>query len=333
MQKYILGVDGGNSKTDYLLCREDGTFVDILRRGPCSHEHEGVGYDGMQSRMQSHLNDLFAKHDIRISDIVAAGFGLAGADTNDQIEELKNRVRIIGFKNFGLANDGILGVKAMAAAGVCSINGSGTVALGIDETGGLMQVGGVGPISGDYAGGGVISRGAIEAAYAYYYRVGQPSEVFPKVLSALDLADKSELFDAIADGSKMWRDGRAIIQAVDAAAVNGDALCQKLLDDVGVNCGESVSGCIRHLQFTREITIVKAGSIWTKLKYKGMAQQFEETIAKHVSLPIRVVLLDAPPALGAMFWAKELASGKLDGGYRTAMQTFLTVEKYEELAV
>jgi len=331
MLKYVLGVDGGNSKTDYLLCREDGTFVDILRRPSCSHEHEGVGYDGMQEKMQSHLNDLFAKHNITVKDIVAAGFGLAGADVPDQIVNLKKRVENIGFTNYGLANDGILGVKAMAPAGVCSINGSGTVALGIDETGEVLQVGGIGPLSGDHAGGGVVARNAIEATYSYYYRSGKNSEAFPKILELLGLKDASGLFVKISESGYYWSSTTDIIKIVDAAAANGDEVCQKILDAVGINCGEGVAGCIRNLNFTKEVTIVKAGSIWTKLKYTGMSKKFEEVIKQNISLPIKPVLLFAPPALGAAFWALELAKGGLDEKYRQEMTDFLTVDKYEEL--
>ena len=331
MSKYLLGVDGGNSKTDYLLCREDGTFVDILRRPTCSHEHAGVGYDGMQQKMQSQLNDLFTRHNITVNDIAAAGFGLAGADVPEQIANLNQRVKNIGFTNFGLANDGILGVKAMAETGICSINGSGTVALGIDEKGEVLQVGGIGPLSGDHAGGSEIARNAVEAMYTHYYRVGSYSEAFPKMMSLFGLKDPAELFVEISERGYYWKDTTDIIQIVDAAAVNGDQVCQKILDDVGINCGEGVAGCIRNLSFSREVTIVKAGSIWTKLKYSGMANIFETVVKQNTLLPIKPVLLNAPPALGAVFWAKELASDKLTDSYRQEMTRFLTVEKYEEL--
>ncbi|MCL2285344.1 MAG: hypothetical protein FWC32_03155, partial [Firmicutes bacterium] len=191
--------------------------------------------------------------------------------------------------------------------------------------------GGIGTLSGDYAGGGVISRNAVEAAYRHYYRVGKDSEVFPIVLELLDLKDPSELFVAISDGGKIWRNSKPIIQAVDAAATNGDEVCQKILDDVGINCGEGVAGCIRNLSFTREITIVKAGSIWTKLKYPGMGIAFENVIRQNTPQPIKTVLLDAPPALGGLFWAMELLKGNVCESYRQEMTSFLTVDKYEEL--
>jgi len=330
--KYILGVDGGNSKTDYLLCREDGTFVDILRRPTCSHEHVGVGYDGMQAKMQSHLNDLYTRHNITTEDIAAAAFGLAGADLPCQHDELNKRVAAIGFKNFALGNDGILGIKAMADAGVCAINGSGAVVVGIDDTGAQLQVGGIGQLSGDYAGGNHIARQAAEAAYKHYFRVGQHSSTFVKLMDVFEIDGPADLpTHVLSQPTRIWENAKQIIEIIDAAAFKGDAVSKTILDNVGINCGEGVAGCIRNLNFTGDITVVKAGSIWTKLKYRGIADNFEAVIKQNISQRFKTVLLDAPPALGAVFWAKQLLGSKCEPKYREDMQNFLTTQKYENL--
>jgi len=331
---YILGVDGGNSKTDYLLCREDGSFVDILRRPTCSHEHEGVGYNGMQEKMQSHLDDLFARNNITVKDIAAAAFGLAGADLPDQIEELSYRVfHGLGFKTkFALGNDGVLGVKAMADSGVCAINGTGTVIVGIDDTGAQLQVGGIGQLSGDYAGGNTIARNAVAAVYNHYFRVGLYSDTFPKIMAVFEISNPSDLAThVISQDARIRASAKEIINIIDDSATKGDEVSKKILDDIGINCGEGVSGCIRNLSFADEITVVKAGSIWTKLKYQGMSDIFEYTIKQNVSQRINMALLDAPPALGAVFWAKELINSNIDTKYREDMRNFLTTEKYEDL--
>ena len=47
MKKFIIGVDGGNTKTDYLLYDTEGNFIDGVRSGTCSHEVPSVGgFDG-----------------------------------------------------------------------------------------------------------------------------------------------------------------------------------------------------------------------------------------------------------------------------------------------
>ena len=53
--KYILGVDGGNTKTDYLLYDVEGNFVDGLRSGTCSHEGLKDGFEGAYRVMNERL--------------------------------------------------------------------------------------------------------------------------------------------------------------------------------------------------------------------------------------------------------------------------------------
>jgi N-acetylglucosamine kinase-like BadF-type ATPase len=331
-EKYILGVDGGNSKTDYLLCRADGTFADILRASNCSHENHERGYDWMQETMQGHIDTLCARNDIKVSDVVAAGFGLAGADEPGQIKELCNRIRGIGFTRFEVANDGILGVKAVSSSGVCSICGSGTVTLGIDDNGSLLQVGGIGNLSGDAAGGGHISGMVIKMVYHAYYRAGKKTSMAQGAIDILGIKGPEEFLTAI--NGYGWRgpSTRALIQLADREAQAGDEVAAKIFDDMGISMAEGVVGCVRNLTFGGEVVVVKAGSIWNVIGYTGMIDNYERVIREGLTQPVRFELLETTPALGALFWAKEILDGTIDPKYREGLRGFLTPEKYAELA-
>ena len=110
--KYVLGVDGGNTKTDYFLFDTEGNHVDSIRKGTCSHEALRDSFAGTKRVMSEHLSELFERNNITVEDIEGAAFGLAGADVVSQKIELNRVIKEIGFKNFQLENDGILGVKA-----------------------------------------------------------------------------------------------------------------------------------------------------------------------------------------------------------------------------
>lgn len=335
-EKFILGVDGGNSKTDYLLCKADGTFVDILRAGTCSHESGNRGYDWMQGEMQCHLDVLLGRNNITVADIAAAGFGLAGADMPTQVAELEQRVRNIGFTKFGLQNDGILGVKAVSKAGICSINGSGAVIIGIDDEGEFLQVGGIGELSGDEAGGSYIARQTIKAAYHSLYRAAGKTDLVEGVFNLLGIKTGQQLHTYISTHSWSMPNIRELIQLTDKLAQNGDKAAQKIFDDIGINCAEGVIGCAQSLTFKNEIVVVKAGSIWNVIGYPGMVDNFTRTVCKGLTQNlvqcVRFELLESTPALGAMFWAKELIDGDIDPIYRAEMRAFLSPEKYAELA-
>ena len=74
MKKYIIGVDGGNTKTDYLLFDTDGNFVDGLRSGTCSHEGLKDSFDGSYRVMKEQLEILFNRNNITDYSAMRGGF-------------------------------------------------------------------------------------------------------------------------------------------------------------------------------------------------------------------------------------------------------------------
>ena len=102
--KYVLGVDGGNTKTDYFLFDTEGNHVDSIRKGTCSHEALRDSFAGTKRVMSEHLSELFERNNITVEDIEGAAFGLAGADVVSQKIELNRVIKEIGFKkiNFNL---------------------------------------------------------------------------------------------------------------------------------------------------------------------------------------------------------------------------------------
>ena len=53
-KEYILGVDGGNTKTDYFLFDLNGKYVDAIRCGTCSHEALSDSFSGTKRVMKEH---------------------------------------------------------------------------------------------------------------------------------------------------------------------------------------------------------------------------------------------------------------------------------------
>jgi len=311
MGKFLLGVDGGNTKTDYLLCTLEGTQIDLLRTGTCSHEN--VGFDGMEQTMRAQLGEILSRNKLQIADIAAAGFGLAGADLPWQVSELENRIKKIGFTRFAVANDGILGIKAACknGYGLCAVNGTGAVIIGADETGKILQVGGMGRLSGDGAGGSYIRDKIISRLYDFHFRCGENSTMFTQVLELLN-AKPRDLLAIIADYDLLHRNMTALIQLAGSAAESGDAVAGQIFTQVGESVGKSAAGCIRNLSFTAGATpqspleVVLVGSIWHKVPYPGMIHAFAKTTETLTGKHIRTVKLEAPPAMGGVKWAGEM---------------------------
>ena len=62
--EYILGVDGGNTKTHYFLYDGEGNFVDCIKAGTCSHEALPDSYVGTGRELDRRLTELFSRNKI-----------------------------------------------------------------------------------------------------------------------------------------------------------------------------------------------------------------------------------------------------------------------------
>ncbi len=311
--RHIIGVDGGNTKTDYLLHDLSGRLVRHLRAGTCSHE--ALGYDGARREIGERTRALLEAAGLGVPDIAAAVFGLAGVDHAGQKAELTRAVHALGFENSLVMNDSFLGIKAGSetGVGVCSINGTGTAAGGIDARGCWTQVGGYGDTSGDEAGGSYIARRAVRAAYDAAYRFGEPTLLLEKVMALLDCTDVNDLHERV--GAKFYEhrlvDTRKVIRAVFDACDAGDAAARGIVEGVADTLARNAAGCAVRLSFGPVIPVVLIGSVWTKGRYGPMIDHFRMLFERYCGHAADLRMLESPPASGAALWAIELAAGKV----------------------
>lgn len=311
MKQYIIGVDGGNTKTDYVLFDIDGNFIDGIRSTTCSHEAPSVdGFDGAYHIMNDTIQILLEKHQLNIKDVVSGVFGLAGVDAPFQKKALEEVVKKIGFTRYQVVNDGFLGIKAASktGTGVCSINGTGTVNVGIDEDGKWMQIGGIGYVAGDEGGGSFLARAAVRIAFDACFRFGLKTMITEDVFSMYQIDTKYELSNAIVS-QKI--DTTYLVQSLFKRANEGDVAAIQVLEKAGENMGRSIAGVITELHIHEPIHIVLAGSVWAKATSKHMQNQFERTIVFLTHKSCEFILLKEPPVLGAVLWALEIANGYL----------------------
>ena len=311
--KYIVGVDGGNSKTDYFLFTDCGEFVDAIRSGTCSHEALSDSFSGSFRVMKENFDLLFKKNNIKVSDVVAGVFGLAGCDTPYQKKKLEEVVSNLGFTNYKVVNDAFLPIKAASTNGfgVCSINGTGTCSGGIDSKGNYLQVGGIGDIVGDKAGGSYLARRAISEVFNYFYRFGKKTMLECDVLKFLEVSDPYYLMDAISYNlAKKRKDLPILCKKVFEYANKGDEVSIDLLKEMANNLARSVGGCIVNLDFGSEVDVVLAGSVYVKGSCPVLIDTLKERLAFYTKKKCNVIILNAPPATGAIIWALELVTKK-----------------------
>lgn len=309
---YILGVDGGNTKTDYFLFDTNANFIDFYRGGTCSHEGLKDSFEGSYRVMSQVISELLSRNNLKVSDIKASVFGLAGVDTPNQKKRLEEVVSRIGFTNFRVVNDSFLGIKAGTdkGVGVCSINGTGTSSGGIDDEGNYLQVGGIGAIVGDEAGGYHVSRQVVRAVFDEAYRFGKKTSLTPIVYNLLNVSDKYYLMEKISDYYLSRKvDYTTLTIACFDEANKGDEVAIEILTKMAENLARSAGGVVVNLKFKDPVQIVLAGSVWVKGSCPVLVNKFKEFINAFTKRECQINILTVPPATGAIIWALELYTG------------------------
>jgi len=153
-----LGIDGGGSKTSFLLVDEYYNEICHLESGPSNWL--SVGADAAKQAITQGISYLTER-----PNIVCAGF--AGAARHDSaafykevLESLIPEAQIIIESDAFIASIGAIGVDP----GILLIAGTGSIVIGRDKARNMFRIGGWGPYFGDEGSGFWIGREAVREA-------------------------------------------------------------------------------------------------------------------------------------------------------------------------
>ena len=321
MKIYVLGVDGGGTKTHYALYDTSGNRVGFLAGGIGNHEMYESAFIGLERELEKSINKIMVDNGLSIADISYSVLGLAGVDTKEQHAIISEILRRIGLEKFHLCNDGYLGIKAGSSNGygICSINGTGTNCIGIDSKGNSMQVGGIGDISCDYAGAGKIGTFVAAKVYESLFQCGEQTIMKDMLFKKVGIdkpADYADIMSAKLGSGEL--DIAYLNRFAFLAANEGDKVAIDLLKYVGNRLGLSICGNISHLDFENSdtINIVLAGSVYVKGENPIMIEAMKSTVKSKVRNKLVFTILIYPPVTGAVLWALEGIGADLDDGIR-----------------
>jgi N-acetylglucosamine kinase-like BadF-type ATPase len=309
--RYVLGMDGGGTKTDIALYDADTGRLDMLTCGASNHEGMAGGIRDLPRVLDGIFRTLLSRNNIGIADIEMGVFGLAGVDTAEQHRVISGILTELGLKRFILCNDSFLGIKAGSptGTGICAISGTGSSVTGIDSAGVRLQVGGLGEWSGDF-GGGIVVRRSLGMVYNQLFREGPFTALTTELFKWLDITDKRDFVDLFT--ARLKGDYRATIlelsKMLHRTAAAGDKQALRYLAKSGKNYAGAISGLISELSFAadEEVNITFAGSLFTKSDSKHTQKTAEQLLIER--FPNRKLVfrtLDVSCAAGAILWALD----------------------------
>lgn len=154
--KYVVGIDGGGTKTNCVFADESGESIIESSGGPSNFLT--IGNDKASSNLLSIIESGLAKLNSSFENISIILAGISGAGrkfhADNFRESLHNKFPKNNYKLY-IESDARIALEGALAGkpGAILIAGTGSVIFGKDESGKIHRVGGFGRIVGDEGGG------------------------------------------------------------------------------------------------------------------------------------------------------------------------------------
>ena len=224
---YLIGIDGGGTKTIAVAARKDGTIL-AAERG------EGINYNNIgMDRARNNLKDIVDRLESRLEgECEAMSIGMPALDA--PADEALTRAFAGELFDPGLldmqsdAYMALIGFT-LGQAGMIVICGTGSILLMMDENGTQHVRGGWGPMLGDPGSGYSLAIDGLKAAIEDWENIGEHTSIAGAAMKHFGLSKPRELIDRVyADGqsrASLARFGRCVLEQCD----RGDAVAAEIV--------------------------------------------------------------------------------------------------------
>jgi len=252
--RYAIAVDGGNSKTDVALVREDGTVAGTARGAGSSPYHLGV--DGSLAVLEELVRQTGAEVPVEVAELL-----LAGVDFPSEEEAVRTGIEQRGWATqVSVDNDtfAVLRAGTDAGWGVAVVCGAGINCVGVAPDGTQARFRALGWTTGDWGGGGDLGREAVSAAARSADGRGPTTSLERLVPAHFGLSTPDDLAEAFHFGRlDEWR-AIELAPVVFAAAAD-DAVAAELVDRLAREIVALVRAAIKRLDLIGADVVLGGG--------------------------------------------------------------------------
>lgn len=306
-----IAIDGGGTKTEYLLLDE---HFEVRERylGACvNHDFLPDGWEGTFGELRGGISTLLEKGRLGIEDVEDVTAGLAGIDTRIDQRQMETCMKRIGLKRFAVCNDGFLSVLAECPGGwgIAYNCGTGVCCAGIDEKQNRVKTAGLDEWSGDAGGGNWIVQQVFRQVYSdlVYWRMRTPFA--QRYMEELKLETEEDVVDSLsllrypADHPELQiKVIRLLFELLDSGDAEAVSLTDRMLQCAYAN----VLAVIKGLEFPQsEIPLVLTGSIHTKAASREYLRRLGEVLQKAADNRLKIHMASKAPVWGAVQWLRE----------------------------
>ncbi len=322
---YVLGVDGGTSKTVALIAQTDGTIVGMGRRSG-SNIYVGEPQAALANAAHASLDGLLSAG-ITPSDVVVGAFSMSGADWPEDFAFIQSTMEAQGLcQRIVVVNDAVGGLRAGSrdGIGVAVICGSGAATVARNADGLIWHTsfwqGAAGAID--------LTQKTLRAVYRADLAIDAPTALTPAVLDFFGAEHVEEILHReTARGGAGWGSASGLARVLLTVADNGDDTARRIVEAHGYELGEYALAAAQKVHMERQpFTLVLAGGV-----FRHSAQLLVDALVakiRTVSPDSIVVHSEFEPVVGALLLAYENAGVSIDDALVARLKATLMPEHW-----
>lgn len=279
----FLGIDGGGSKTTFLLEDSNGNELARMETGPSNWLSTGT--DETRESLAEGIAKLPSIPDVACGGFAGAGRPAGIAFYRGCLESLLPQTRVLVESDAFISYIGAVGIQP----GVLLIAGTGSIAIARRNDGTMSRVGGWGPMFGDEGSGFWIGREAISAALR-----ANDAGTFPEFIDSV----KGTLgLRQIIDAPVEWKSGEMGVRSVASLA---RAVIEQHPAEPAKQILREAAAYLRHLT---ELARDRAGLPSSCLKSASGSVATNPVMQQLIGVAFSAAA--NPPAKGAILWARD----------------------------
>ena len=298
---YIIGIDGGGTRTVGILTTETGQCLAQVQSGPSNYHV--VGEAKTQAVLENVIGELCEKSGILSESSIHFCLGMAGLGRSedrkvvgrisDELGISKNRRILTHDAHIALVG----GTEKQQ--GVIVISGTGAIVYGVNTNGDEARASGWGYLLGDEGSGYDIAIKGLRAVARAADGRGDPTELTDRILDRLERNEPSELIRWTHAAS---RDEIAqLAEVIFDTAQTTDAVATEIVDEAADELVCATESVIKQLAFIEPFDIVLSGG---NLIHQSMfSDKLRHRLAR-IRPKASVLLPKHEPAYGAVLLAQ-----------------------------
>lgn len=311
---WVLGLDGGGTKTVAIVANEKGRVLGRGESGPANYHTAGLAKASENIRNAAHA----AIEDAGIvgQALTAAFFALAGVDRPADRQVMSGVIASLGLTcPVHIDHDASAALAGATGGlpGVVVIAGTGSICYGEDTKGARARAGGYGPLLGDEGSGYDIGRKALIAALRAEDGRSPATVLTERIRQRFMLEKMTDLINLVyGNPAPLQRpDIAALTPMVVEAANEGDGIAKEILRVAGRELGLCAAAVLQRLNWDGAATVPVAGSGGVFAAGNLLALPMEQVV-RSICPQARLSQPKHTPAYGAVLLALRTLGIRLE---------------------